>query len=193
MQDLLRRCYADIQEIVTSFCSDPETVEKTEQVARMLADIFQSGGKGVICGNGGSTSDSTHFAEEFTGRFRKNRRPLPVMAISEASHLTCVANDFGYDQVFVRSVEAFGKPNDVLFALSTSGNSENVILAVEKAKEIGMKTVGLLGKDGGKLKGVCDVEWIVPAQGADRIQEVHMMVLHIIIEGVEALLFPENS
>ncbi len=146
----------------------------------------------MICGNGGSNSDATHFAEEFTGRFRQDRRPLPVMALSESSHITCVANDFGYENIFVRPVEAFGKPEDMLFVLSTSGNSENVIRAVKKASEIGMQTVALLGKDGGSLKGMCELELIVPAQMPDRIQEIHMMILHIIIEGMESLLFPSD-
>ena len=148
----------------------------------------------LVCGNGGSAADAMHIAGELVGRFLVNRPPYKVLALgTDPAITTAWSNDFEFETIFSRQVEALGEVGGVVWALSTSGNSENVILAVEKAKEIGMKTVGLLGKDGGKLKGVCDVEWIVPSQGADRIQEVHMMVLHIIIEGVEALLFPENS
>ncbi len=189
MQDLLRRCYADIQEIVTSFCSDPETVEKTEQVARMLADIFQSGGKGMICGNGGSMCDAMHFAEEWTGRFRKDREPMPVIALGDPSHLTCVANDFGFESVFSRLIQALGHSGDLLIAISTSGNSENIIQAVNTAKLRCMTVCGMLGKDGGRLKSECDQYIIAPGKTSDRIQEIHMLVFHILIEAIEERMF----
>ena len=132
-----------------------------------------------------------HFAEEFTGRYRKNRRALPVISLSDPSHITCVGNDFGFDQIFARGVDAFGKPGDILIGISTSGNSQNIINAVNLAKERQLGTIGLLGKDGGQLKGQCDVEFIIQEKTADRIQELHMTILHIIIEGVERILFPE--
>ncbi|MGL5541951.1 MAG: D-sedoheptulose 7-phosphate isomerase, partial [Fusobacteriaceae bacterium] len=165
---------------------------ETERVAKALAEVFNKGDKVLICGNGGSNCDAQHFAEEFTGRFRKERRPLPALAISDSSHITCVGNDYGFDYIFSKGVEAFGKPGDMFIGISTSGNSANVIKAVESAKKIGMKTVLLLGKDGGKLRGMCDYEFIVPGETSDRIQEIHMAILHIVIEGVERIMFPEN-
>ncbi|MBW6516323.1 MAG: SIS domain-containing protein, partial [Candidatus Cloacimonetes bacterium] len=141
---------------------------------------------------GGSNCDAIHFAEEFTGRYRKDRQPLPVIAISDSSHITCVANDYGFSEVFARGVEAYGTEGDILIAISTSGNSENVIRAVEKAHNLGLFTIGLLGKDGGKMKELVDVELIVAGKTTDRIQEVHMIILHIIIEMTERILFPAN-
>ena len=133
-----------------------------------------------------------HFAEEFTGRFRKDRKALPSLSISDSSHITWEGNEYGIDFIFAKGVEAFGQKGDVFFGISTSGNSQNIIEAFKIAKEKGMKTVALLGKDGGKLKGVCDYEFIISGETSDRIQEVHMIILHIIIEGVERILFPEN-
>lgn len=178
--------------LLENFIKEEEERKETERVAKELADIFQKGNKVLICGNGGSNSDALHFAEEFTGKFRKERRALPAIAISESSHITCVGNDYGFDYIFSKGVEAFGKEGDLFIGLSTSGNSSNVIKAVEMAKSLGMKTVGLLGKDGGKLKGLCDFEFVIPGETSDRIQEIHMMILHIIIEGVERIMFPEN-
>ena len=133
-----------------------------------------------------------HFIEEFTGRFRKERRALPAISISDPSHITCVANDYGFDYIFSKGVEAYGQEEDMFIGISTSGNSTNVIKAVEEAKNKGLTTCALLGKDGGKLKGMCDYEFIVPGKTSDRVQEIHMMILHIIIEGVERIMFPEN-
>ncbi|WP_300328154.1 D-sedoheptulose 7-phosphate isomerase [Fusobacterium sp.] len=178
--------------LLKDFIIKEEREKTTERVAEELAKAFSLGNKVLICGNGGSNCDALHFAEEFTGRFRKERRALPAIAISESSHITCVGNDYGFDYIFSKGVEAFGKEGDIFIGISTSGNSPNVIKAVEVAKSLGMKTVGLLGKDGGKLKGVCDFEFIIPGETSDRVQEIHMMILHIIIEGVERIMFPEN-
>ncbi len=178
--------------LLKDFIIKEEKEKMTEKVAKELAEAFSLGNKVLICGNGGSNCDALHFAEEFTGRFRKERRALPAIAISESSHITCVGNDYGFDYIFSKGVEAFGKEGDIFIGISTSGNSPNVIKAVEVAKSLGMKTVGLLGKDGGKLKGVCDFEFIIPGETSDRVQEIHMMILHIIIEGVERIMFPEN-
>ena len=156
-----------------------------------MAGAFKNGNKGLICGNGGSACDAMHFAEEFTGRYRKDRPALPVISLTDASHITCVGNDYGFDAIFSRGVEAFGQKGDFFFGISTSGNSPNVLKAIDAAKSRGLKTVALLGKDGGKMKGLCDYEFIVPGKTADRIQEVHMMILHIIIEGVEREMWPE--
>lgn len=178
--------------LLENFIKEEEKRKETEKVAKALAEVFNNGNKVLICGNGGSNCDALHFAEEFTGRFRGDRRALPAIAISESSHITCVGNDYGFDYVFSRGVEAYGKSGDMFISISTSGNSGNIIKAVEAAKKIGMKTCVLLGKDGGKLKGMCDYEFIVSGKTSDRVQEIHMMILHIIIEGVERIMFPEN-
>ena len=178
--------------LLENFIKEEEERRETEKVAKELADVFTKGNKVLICGNGGSNCDALHFAEQFTGRFRGDRKALPAIAISDSSHITCVGNDYGFDYIFSRGVEAYGKEGDMFFGISTSGNSPNVIKAVETAKKLGMKTCVLLGKDGGKLKGMCDYEFIIPGKTSDRIQEIHMMILHIIIEGVERIMFPEN-
>lgn len=178
--------------LLKDFIEKEEKEQVTEKIAQELAEVFTNGNKVMICGNGGSNCDALHFAEEFTGRFRKERRPLPAIAISDSSHITCVGNDYGFDYIFSKGVEAYGKAGDMFIGISTSGNSGNVIKAVEAAKNMGIKTVALLGKDGGKLKGMCDYEFIIPGETSDRIQEIHMMILHIIIEGVERIMFPEN-
>jgi D-sedoheptulose 7-phosphate isomerase len=158
----------------------------------VLAACFEAGNKVLICGNGGSACDALHFAEECTGRFRKERKALPALSLTEPAHLTCVANDYGWKEVFARGVEAYGRPGDVLIVLTTSGNSPNVVRAAEAARKAGMKVLALLGKTGGELKGQGDREIIVPGKNSDRIQEIHMLVLHILIEGVERRMFPEN-
>lgn len=178
--------------LLENFIKEEEERRETEKVAKELADVFTKGNKVLICGNGGSNCDALHFTEEFTGRFRGDRKALPAIAISDSSHITCVGNDYGFDYIFSRGVEAYGKEGDMFFGISTSGNSPNVIKAVEAAKKLGMKTCVLLGKDGGKLKGMCDYEFIIPGKTSDRIQEIHMMILHIIIEGVERIMFLEN-
>ena len=178
--------------LLENFIKEEAEKQTTEKVAKDLATIFQSGNKVLICGNGGSNCDALHFAEEFTGRFRKDRKALPAISLSDSSHITCVGNDYGFDYIFSRGVEAYGKEGDMFIGISTSGNSANIIKAVEVAKNMGLKTVVLLGKDGGKLKGMCDYEFIIPGETSDRIQEIHMMILHIIIEGVEKIMFPEN-
>lgn len=184
--------YKTEYQLLKNFIEKEEKEKVTEKIAKDLASVFTNGNKVLICGNGGSNCDALHFAEEFTGRFRKERRALPAIAISDSSHITCVGNDYGFDYIFSKGVEAYGKEGDMFIGISTSGNSGNVIKAIEKAKSLGMKTVGLLGKDGGKIKGMCDYEFIIPGETSDRIQEIHMMILHIIIEGVERIMFPEN-
>ena len=182
----------EAQDVLNKFIADENNIKLIEQAALLISNSFKQGGKVLSCGNGGSHCDAMHFAEEFTGRFRSDRPALPSISISDSSHITCVGNDFGFNFVFAKGVEAFGQEGDFFFGISTSGNSQNVIEAVKVAKKKGLKTVALLGKDGGKLKGVCDYEFIIPGKTSDRIQEVHMMILHIIIEGVERILFPEN-
>ena len=165
-----------------------------QEAAQMIAKCFKNGGKLIIAGNGGSLCDAAHFAEEFTGFFRQKRKALPAIVLSEPGHLTCVGNDVGYDFVFSRGVEAFGKKDDIFIALTTSGNSQNLIKAVEAAKNLQLKTISFLGKEGGNLKGQSDLEWIVDGfKTSDRIQEAHMTAIHIIIEMVEKLIFEENA
>ncbi|WP_161889032.1 D-sedoheptulose 7-phosphate isomerase [Pontibacter russatus] len=170
------------QEVLKAFLSDEKNITAIGQAADTMADSIRSGGKILSCGNGGSMCDAMHFAEELTGRYRNDRRALPAIAISDQSHMSCVGNDYGYEAVFSRYLEALGNAGDVLLAISTSGNSGNVLKAAETAKARGMKVVGLTGKDGGKLAPLCDVEVRVPHTGyADRVQEIHIKVIHILI------------
>ncbi|HBC3958160.1 D-sedoheptulose 7-phosphate isomerase [Vibrio parahaemolyticus] len=185
-QDLIRSELNEAAEVLNKFLSDDHNIVQIEAAAKMIADSFKQDGKVLSCGNGGSHCDAMHFAEELTGRYRDNRPGYAGIAISDPSHLSCVSNDFGYDFVFSRYVEAVGRKGDVLFGLSTSGNSGNILKAIEAAKAKGMKTVALTGKDGGKMAGLADVEIRVPHFGyADRIQEVHIKIIHIIIQLIE--------
>lgn len=178
--------------VLSAFAGNPANLEEIGRMASQVAQCFRSGNKVLVCGNGGSACDAIHFAEEFTGRYRKDRRALPAIAIADGAHLTCVGNDYGFDEVFARGVAAYAKTGDLLLAISTSGNSRNVIRAVETAREAGASVSLLLGREGGALKGLGDSEIIVAGDTTDRIQEIHMLVLHIIIELVERDLFPEN-
>jgi len=182
------RAFGEAARIAAAVAADSAMLDSVDACIDQIAAALAKGGKVLICGNGGSLADATHFAEELTGRFRKDRPALAAIAIAEAGHLTCTANDFGFDHVFSRGVEALGRPGDVLIALSTSGNSKNVLLALEAAKERGMSSISLLGKSGGHCKGVATREIIVPGETADRIQEVHMLILHTLVEGVEKAL-----
>lgn len=170
----------------------PHHLNFIESAANLIATTFRNGNKILIAGNGGSLCDSSHFAEELTGFFRKKRPALPAIALAEPGHLSCVGNDIGFEWVFARGVEAYGKPGDVFIGLTTSGNSLNIIRAFEAAKKMQMHTIVFLGKDGGKLKGCADLELIISESlTSDRIQEAHMAAIHIIIELVENQLFPE--
>ena len=161
-----------------------------EESASAIAACFRSGNKLLIAGNGGSLCDASHFAEEFTGQFRKFREALPAISLSDAGHLSCVANDFGYPKVFSRGVEAYGKKGDVFIGLSTSGQSENIYLAFEAAKKRGLATIAFLGKGGGKTKGKADLELMIDYfSTSDRIQEAHKVAIHLIVELVEEILF----
>ena len=182
----------EAQKALNTFIENKDNVENINSAISVMVESYKNNGRMFSCGNGGSMCDAMHFAEELTGRFRKERKPLAAMAINDPSHLTCVSNDYGYDVVFSRYIEAWGNPGDVLLAISTSGNSPNVLLAVEAAKKNGMKVVGLLGKGGGKLKDMVDVALVVDSNVSDRIQEIHIKCIHIFIEGIERSLFPEN-
>jgi len=161
-----------------------------ERAAEQIVHCFQNGHKILLAGNGGSLCDAIHFAEEFTGQFRNKRPALPALALADPGHMSCVANDMGFESVFARGVEAFGQPGDIFIALTTSGNSPNLLAAIQQAKEQGLYTIAFLGKTGGKMKGLSDLEWIVSGFAySDRIQEAHMAAIHIIIEMVEQSLF----
>jgi len=167
----------------------PENMEKIALAISWMSDSLKNKGKIISCGNGGSMCDAMHFAEELSGRYRNNRKALAAVSISDPSHISCVANDYGYDFVFSRYVEGLGHSQDVLLGISTSGNSKNVILAVEAAKAIGMKTIVLTGKDGGKLAEIADLEIRAPhSEYADRAQEIHIKVIHSLIDGIERTL-----
>ena len=189
MPDTIRDALNTALRTLQSFVTSDDHIQSMEDIAALIAECYRNHGQVIIFGNGGSMCDAMHFAEELTGRFRQDRPPLPAIAISDPSHITCVGNDYGFDEIFARGVQAYGKPNDVAIGISTSGNSENILRALDRAISMGLKTVALLGKDGGKLKGLCDLELIIPGETSDRIQEVHMAILHILIEKIERDLF----
>jgi D-sedoheptulose 7-phosphate isomerase len=189
LPDLIRAELTEARSVLDQFLADDANLAHIAQAAELFAASLNGGGKVLTCGNGGSLCDAQHFAEELSGRYRQNRRALAAIALTEASHMTCVANDFGFEFVFSRFVEALARPGDVLLAISTSGNSPNILRAAEAAKAAGMKVVSLTGKDGGQLAALSDVELRVAHFGfADRIQEVHIKVIHILILLIEKLV-----
>ena len=188
-QGFIKSELSEAQEVLTRFLSDEQQLAKIQNAAELIAESFKAGGKVMSCGNGGSHCDAMHFAEELTGRYRENRPGYPGIAISDPSHLSCVSNDFGYEFVFSRYLEAVGRSGDVVLGISTSGNSGNIIRAFEAAAKRGIKTIALTGKDGGKMAGMADIEICVPHFGyADRIQEVHIKVIHILIGLIEKIM-----
>ncbi|WP_257275075.1 D-sedoheptulose 7-phosphate isomerase [Endozoicomonas sp. SESOKO4] len=183
---VIRAELEEAQQLLERFLNDETCIDAIDRAASLLAEAFKQGGKVISCGNGGSHCDAMHFAEELTGRYRDNRPAYPAIAISDVSHLSCVSNDYGYEYVFSRYLEGVGFEGDVLFGLSTSGNSVNILKAVEAARKKGMKVILLTGKDGGKMEGLADVEIRVPHFGyADRIQEIHIKAIHIMIQLIE--------
>ncbi len=188
----LAQSFRTAYQTLENFIANSDNIAQVDKLAKVMADQFNNGKKVIIFGNGGSACDAAHFAEEFTGRYRKDRKALPVITVNDAGHLTCVANDYGFNEVFSRIVEAFCQKGDIVIGLSTSGNSENIIRALNEAKNRQAVTVALIGKNGGKMKGCYDFEWLIPGETSDRIQEIHMLILHILIEGVERILFPQN-
>lgn len=183
---------AEARQTLDVFMQDPANLDQMGRMADALTSCFRNGGKVLICGNGGSACDALHFSEECTGRFRGDRAALPVIPLLETGFITCVSNDYGFESVFSRGVEAYGKPGDLLIAISTSGNSTNVIRAVEAARKAGLAVHLFIGKDGGALLNKGDEQIWVRASVTERIQEVHMTVLHILVESIERRMFPEN-
>jgi D-sedoheptulose 7-phosphate isomerase len=191
-QTILNSVEEGVQAI--DFLRQPHSLDFMERAAHLIAGAIRDGHKLLVAGNGGSLCDAMHFAEELTGQFRERRRALPAIALSDPGHLSCTANDMGYTDVFSRALEALGKPGDIFVALTTSGNSPNILQAVDVAKSMGLRTISFLGKGGGKLRGQSDLEWIVEGfRYSDRIQEAHMTAIHIIVELVEKELFDVPS
>jgi D-sedoheptulose 7-phosphate isomerase len=189
LQTLIHQELTEAQEVLDRFLKEETNLQRIEDAARLLASAIQNGKKIISCGNGGSHCDAMHFAEELTGRYRDDRRSLPAIAVSDPSHISCVSNDYGYEFVFSRFVEGLGQEGDVLVGISTSGNSANIIRAVEAARKKGMHVITLTGKNGGKMAGTADVELRVPHFGyADRIQEIHIKIIHILIMLIEKLV-----
>ena len=188
--DTIRSQFLEAQEVLTSFISDDANILAIENAGALIVNSFKQKGKLMSCGNGGSMCDAMHFAEELSGRFRINRPSLPAMAISDPSYMSCVINDYGADAVFSRFIEGMGFPGDVLIAISTSGNSKNVINAAQTAKAKGMMVIALTGKTGGELAALADVEIRAPhSEYADRVQEIHIKVIHSLIHYIELNMF----
>ena len=190
-QELIIAELKSAQDVLDQFLNEPDNISKIEQAANWMAESVKEGGKIISCGNGGSSCDAMHFAEELTGKYREDRKAIPAIAISDPGYLTCVSNDYGYDFAFSRFLEALGNKGDILFMMTSSGNSGNLLRAANVAKIKGLKVIALTGKNGGKLSDNCDLEIRVPHFGyADRIQEVHIKIIHIIILLLEKALVP---
>lgn len=173
-------------QVLNDFLGNNKNIQKIEEAADLIVESFQDKGKVISCGNGGSSCDASHFAEELTGRFREDREPFPAIAINDSGYITCAANDFGYDRIFSRFIRGVGQKGDVLLAISTSGNSKNIVRAAEIAKQKGLKVIGLTGKNDGDVAEFCDVQIKVPySKYADRIQEIHIKIIHILIQLIE--------
>ena len=184
--DFIKEEFLEAQSVLDKFINNHDNFNKINDAGTLLVQAFHNGNKVISCGNGGSMCDAMHFAEELSGRYRNDRMALPALSISDPSHISCVGNDYGYDFIFSRYIEAIGKPGDVLLGISTSGKSTNVINAIHAAKKIGMKIIGLTGKDGGPMAELCDVEIRAPHSNfADRAQEIHIKVIHSLILFVE--------
>ncbi|MBP9707063.1 MAG: SIS domain-containing protein [Oligoflexales bacterium] len=193
MLEHVEKSLEEAEDALSRLRKNKAMLRQIAEVGKILSQSLKNGGRVYSCGNGGSMCDAMHFAEELSGRYRDNRLPLAAMSISDPSHLSCVANDFGYEEVFSRFLEAFAGKADVLLAISTSGKSLNIIKAAEMAKKKGAKVIALLGREGSSLEKIADYSIITPAgQYADRVQELHIKVIHILIELCERELFPEN-
>ncbi len=185
MQDI-KLHFKEAEEVLKNFLAENKNFEKIEAAGKIMVEALRNGKKIISCGNGGSMCDAMHFAEELSGRYRENRKALAAISISDPSHISCVGNDYGYDFIFSRYLEALGNEGDVLLGISTSGNSKNVLNAIQVAKLNGIKVIGLTGKDGGQIAGQCDVEIRAPfSKYADRAQEIHIKCIHSLIDYIE--------
>lgn len=182
----IRQSFEQARQLLESYLSDNENIERIAGAGSLMVSSLSAGGKIISCGNGGSMCDAMHFAEELTGRYRDDRPSIAAIAVSDPSYITCTANDYGFEHIFSRFVEGTGNPGDVLLAISTSGNSANVLRAADAAQKKGMKVVALTGGEGGKLSSLCDIELRVPHNGyADRVQEIHIKIIHALILYIE--------
>ena len=189
MKDLILKDLREAQDELERFLAEPSTLDSIARAAEICSAALKAGCKIISCGNGGSLCDATHFAEELTGRYRGNRRPLPAIAINDPAYMTCTANDFSFEEVFSRYVVGVGNRGDVLLAISTSGTSANVLKAAEAARDKGMKLVSLTGPAGNPLAEIADAAICAPAAPhSDRIQEIHIKVIHILIHAIEESL-----
>ena len=191
-QEIWKKGFQEAQQALLDFYGEESNINACNEFSQLLIEAYKKGSNVFSCGNGGSHCDAMHFAEELTGRYREERKPLGALALGDPSHTTCVSNDYGFEHVFARQLEGLARSGDVLIGLSTSGNSKNVIKAFQSAKKRGVRTVALLGKGGGELKGLADLAIVVPGSTSDRIQEMHIKLIHLVIETVERELFPEN-
>jgi D-sedoheptulose 7-phosphate isomerase len=192
LREVWRLSLKEAASTLEQFLLSPDDLVKCVQFSDLLTRKIRNGGRIYICGNGGSQCDAMHFAMQMTGRYRQDRKPMGALALGDSSHVTCVANDYGFEYIFSRQVSALISAQDVLIGLSTSGQSLNVSLAMEAARKMGASTVALLSRDGGKIKSQVDLAIVVPAQTSDRIQEMHKKILLIAIENIERELFPEH-
>lgn len=186
----IKKDFLEAQKILKNFISDEKNFEQIKSAGDLMIKSLRLGKKIISCGNGGSMSDAMHFAEELTGRFRDNRQPIAAISISDPTHISCTANDYGYDYIFSRYLEAVGQEDDTLLVISTSGNSKNILIACEVAREKGINIIALTGKGGGKLAEQCDIEIRAPkSYYADRAQEIHIKIIHSLIHYIEKNLF----
>lgn len=183
---IIKQHFEEAQNVLNTFLANENNFITIERASAAMVESIRNGGKILSCGNGGSMCDAMHFAEELTGRYRNDRPAFPAISISDPSHMSCVGNDYGYEFIFSRYIEALGRKGDVLLAISTSGNSKNVLKGIEAAKEKGMVVIGLTGKDGGAMAELCDIEIRAPySEFADRAQEIHIKVIHSLIDCIE--------
>lgn len=186
MTDIIKKSFLEARTLLDEFINEEDNFTRITKAGDLMITSIKMGNKIISCGNGGSMSDSMHFAEELSGLFREMRPAFPAISISDPSHITCAANDFGFEHIFSRFIEGIGQPGDVLLAISTSGNSLNVVNAAIAARKKNMKVVALTGKRGGKLSEICDVEIRAPhSTYSDRIQEIHIKVIHCLIQYIE--------
>jgi D-sedoheptulose 7-phosphate isomerase len=186
---LIKEELNEAEKLLNKIINQPAMINNINQAASLMVEAVKNNGKIISCGNGGSHCDAMHFAEELTGRYRGDRPPIPAIAISDPSHISCVSNDYGFENIFSRFIDAMGQPNDVLLGITTSGNSLNIINAVKSANRKGMTTIILSGNDGGQVSEISNINIIVPFSGySDRIQEIHIKIIHIFILLIEQQL-----
>lgn len=185
-EDIIKGELIEAKELLSKIINEPAMLQSINQAALLMANAINKEHKIISCGNGGSHCDAMHFSEELTGKYRADRQPIPAISISDSSHITCVGNDYGFDQIFSRYIEAVGQEGDILLGITTSGNSQNIQEAVMAAKRKGMTSIVLTGNDGGEVSKIANLSLIVPHTGfSDRIQEIHIKIIHILILLIE--------